>query len=50
LGLYGGIKAHDLPERAYATWEGLEAAIEDGFRHARQRLTATSHTHLQLPA
>jgi len=48
--VFGGIKAHDLPERAYTSWSGLEAAIEDGFTQARHRLTAKSHTQLQQPA
>lgn len=48
--VFGGIKAHDLPARAYTSWEGLETAIETGFTHARQRLTAKVHTQLQLPA
>lgn len=48
--VFGGIKAHDLPERAYTSWEGLETAIDDGFRHARQRLATKVHTQLQLPA
>lgn len=48
--VFGGIKAHDLPERAYTSWAGLETAIAAGFTGARQRLTAKSHTQLQLPA
>lgn len=48
--VFGGIKAHDLPERAYTSWEGLEAAIDDGFRQARQRLTAKVHTQPQQAA
>jgi transposase len=47
---FGGIKAHDLPERAYTSWEGLEAAIDAGFTQARQRLTAKVHTQSQQPA
>lgn len=47
--VFGGIKAHDLPARAYTSWEGLEAAIQDGFTAARQRLAAKVHTQLQLP-
>lgn len=36
--VFGGIKAHDLPERSYADWEHLEAAITDGFTQAEGRL------------
>jgi putative transposase len=36
--VFGGIKAHDLPERSYADWESLEAAITDGFTQAEARL------------
>ena len=36
--IFGGIKAHDLPERRYATWESLESAIDTGFTHVEQRL------------
>jgi transposase len=48
--VFGGIKQHELPERAYVSWEGLETAIQDGFRRARQRLALKSHTQLQQPA
>lgn len=48
--VFGGIKAHDLPARAYTTWEDLEAAIDDGFTQARHRLTAKVHTHPRKPA
>lgn len=48
--VFGGIKRHDLSERAYTTWEGLEAAITDGFTQARKRLSAKAHTQLQQPA
>lgn len=36
--VFGGLKAHDLPERSYADWESLEAAIDDGFTQAEARL------------
>ena len=36
--VFGGIKAHDLPARAYPSWEALEDAIDAGFSHAEQRL------------
>lgn len=36
--IFGGIKAHDLPERSYADWESLEAAITAGFTKAEDRL------------
>lgn len=36
--VFGGIKAHDLPERSYTDWESLEAAITDGFTAAEDRL------------
>jgi transposase len=48
--VFGGIKAHELPERAYASWEGLATAIESGFTAARQRLAAKVHTQPQLAA
>ena len=38
--VFGGIKAHDLPARAYPTWGALEDAIAAGFTHAEQRLLA----------
>jgi transposase len=36
--VFGGIKAHDLPERSYADWDNLEAAITAGFTRAEDRL------------
>jgi transposase len=36
--VFGGIKAHDLPERSYADWDSLEAAITAGFTAAEDRL------------
>ena len=42
--VFGGIKAHDLPARAYTTWEALEDAIDTGFTHAEQRLLARCTT------
>jgi transposase len=42
--VFGGIKAHDLPERSYADWESLEAAITDGFTQAEGRLFQRSAT------
>jgi transposase len=36
--IFGGIKAHELPERAYRSYEPLEEAIDLGFAHAEQRL------------
>ena len=36
--VFGGIKAHDLPERSYADWESLEEAICLGFTQAEDRL------------
>jgi putative transposase len=36
--IFGGIKAHQLPERRYPTWESLEEAIITGFTHVEDRL------------
>jgi transposase len=36
--VFGGIKAHDLPERAYMSYDALEEAIDLGFTHAEERL------------
>ncbi len=38
--VFGGIKAHDLPARAYTSWEAPEDAIDAGFAHAELRLLA----------
>jgi putative transposase len=48
--VFGGIKAHDLPARAYTSWEALEDAIIDGFTHAEQRLLTRSTSHLRQAA
>jgi transposase len=48
--VFGGIKAHELPARAYTSWEALEEAIIDGFTQAEQRLLAKGDTHLRKPA
>jgi transposase len=48
--VFGGVKAHDLPERAYTSWEGVETAIDAGFRRARARLTTKVHTQLRQSA
>jgi len=44
--IFGGIKAHDLPARAYTAWEALEEAIDVGFTHAEQRLRTRRDNHL----
>jgi transposase len=44
--IFGGIKAHELPERRYETWEALEAAIITGFTHAEDRLLAKHYIQL----
>jgi len=38
--VFGGIKAHDLPERAYASYDALEEAVDLGFAQAEERLLA----------
>jgi transposase len=48
--VFGGIKRNDLPERRYATWESLEAAIIVGFTHAEERLLAKPVQQPGLPA
>ena len=48
--IFGGIKAHDLPERAYGSYEALEEAIDLGFTHAEQRLLAKHTSQPGLPA
>jgi putative transposase len=48
--IFGGIKAHDLPERRYTSWESLEAAISTGFTHAEDRLLEKCATHPGLAA
>ena len=48
--VFGGIKAHDLPERRYTTWESLEEAIIAGFTAAEQRLFNKHATHPGLAA
>lgn len=42
--LFGVIKRNELPERRYATWESLEAAVNTGFTHVENRLL-TKHAH-----
>jgi putative transposase len=48
--VFGGIKAHDLPARAYRSYTELEAAIDDGFAHAEQRLLDKPSTQPGLAA
>ncbi len=36
--VFGGIKAHELPARAYTSWEALEEAVDAGFTAAERRL------------
>jgi len=42
--VFGGIKAHDLPERAYTSYDALEEAIDLGFAQAEGRLLAKTST------
>jgi transposase len=48
--VFGGIKAHELPERAYASYDALEDAIDLGFTHAEERLLTRSSTQPGLAA
>jgi transposase len=44
--VFGGIKAHGLPARAYTDWEALDAAIDAGFTDAEQRLLTRTTNQL----
>ncbi len=48
--VFGGIKAHDLPQRAYQSYEDLEEAVDRAFTHAEQRLRTKATTQSGLAA
>lgn len=48
--VFGGIKAHELPERAYTDWDPLEEAIDAGFTAAESRLLAKTKLQLRQAA
>ena len=48
--VFGGIKGHGLPERAYPTTAALIDAIDDAFATAEARLQAKHSYHLRRAA
>lgn len=48
--VFGGIKGHGLPERAYPSTAALIDAIDDAFAAAEERLQAKHSYHLRRPA
>jgi hypothetical protein len=48
--VFGGIKAHELPERAYPTVPALGVAIDDAFTAAEERLLTRCAHQLGPPA